>query len=120
MATVVIRIDMPAVGSGVTGTGSSPTDDQMKQELQARQDFLDFVEPKLAALLERPSRRAGNVRGIELWGGHTWSRLTQYLLLVSVDIGNPGIDFAELLPPGGEASTIEGSFEPLRKWAKDV
>jgi hypothetical protein len=118
MATVLIRIDMPAVGSAVTGTGSSPTDDQMKEELQARKEFLDFVEPKLAALLERPPVRSGNVLRIDLWGGGQWSRLTEYLLLVSVDIGTPRIDFADLLPPGGKASTIDGSFEPLREWVK--
>jgi hypothetical protein len=118
MATVVIRIDMPAKGSGVTGTGSSPTDEQMKEELAARKEFLDFVEPKLASLLERPARRAGNIHRIDLWGGGEWSRLTNYLLLVSVDIGNPGIDFTSVLPPGGEASAIDGSYGPLLDWAK--
>ena len=67
MPTVVIRIDVPPKGVlEVTGRGSAPTDDQMTEEKQARQEFLDAVVPTLASLPGRPSRRAGNVSRVIL------------------------------------------------------
>src|SRR5262245_11950022 len=116
MPTIVIRIDMPPKGIEVTGEGSAPTDDQMREEKQARQAFLDFVVPKLASLPERPVRRGGNVFRVELLGEHVWSQHNHYLLLVSFDIGHPGIDWASLVPPGGEVTVI-GSYDPLQQWS---
>ena len=69
MRMVVYRIEMPARGSGIAGTGFSPTDEQMKEETAARKEFLEFVEPKLTSLLARPVSRSGNVHRIALWGG---------------------------------------------------
>jgi hypothetical protein len=113
--TVVIRIDMPPRGIEVTGEGSSPTDEEMDEEKQARQEFIDAIAPTLASLPERPARRAGNVRSVELLGGNVWSELNRYLLLVEVDIGDPGIDLTSLVPAGGEVSVI-GSYAPLQRW----
>jgi hypothetical protein len=104
MGTVVARIDMPA-------------NDQTQAEEDARQQFLDFVEPKLEALAARPPTRSGNIVHIELLGGNEWSTLNRYLLLVSTDIGEPDIDWAELVPPGGDASVLaSGPFKPLHQW----
>jgi hypothetical protein len=115
---VVIRIDMPPKSIEVQGAGFAPTDDQVSEEQDRRQEFLDFVAPKLAFLPGRPPKRAGNVQHVELLGGNVWSHLNHYLLLVSVDIGDPNIDLAWLVPPGGEASVI-GSYAPLQNWPED-
>ena len=120
MPTVVIRIDMPPKGVlEVTGQGSNPTDEQMREEKQARQEFLDAVTPTLASLPGRPSRRSGNVSRVELLGTNVWSQNNHYLLLVTVDIGDPGIDWASFLPPGAEVSTI-GAYSPLLQWPEDA
>jgi hypothetical protein len=112
---VAIRIDVPPTGIEVTGEGTNPTDAQMKQEMEARQKFLDQVAPTLAALPSRPLRRAGNVTRVELLGSDVWAHLNHYLLLVSVDIGDPGIDLASLLPPGSDFAVI-GEYAPLESW----
>ena len=119
METIVIRIDMPPTRAEVAGGSSALSDEQMKEEQEARQQFLDAVGPQLAALLERPARRAGNVHRVELLGGNTLSRLNHYLLLVSTDIGSPGIELKSLVPPGGEASEI-GSYAPLQSWPEET
>ena len=118
MLTVVIRIDMPAKGIEVTEEGVAPTDDQASEEQNRRQEFLDFISPKLASLPGRPPKRSGNVQRVELLGGNEWSHLNHYLLLVTVDIGDPDIDFTWLVPSGGEASVI-GSYAPLQNWPGD-
>jgi hypothetical protein len=118
METVVIRIDMPAKGIEITGEGFAPTDDQISEEQNRRQEFLDYVSPKLASLPERPLKRSGNVQSVELLGGNEWSHLNHYLLLVTVDIGDPDIDLTWLVPSGGDASVI-GSYAPLQNWPGD-
>src|SRR6266511_6053204 len=119
MPTVAIRIDMPPKGIlEVTGDGSAPTDEQMREELEDRQEFLDAVVPTLASLPGRPPRRAGNVERVELLGTDVWSEVNHYLLLVTVDIGDPGIDFASLLPAGGEAAMV-GSYASLQSWPEE-
>lgn len=116
MTTVVIQIEMPPKGQlEVSGGGSSPTEDQMNEETQIRQDFMDFVSPQLALLPDRPPRRAGNVSRVELLGTGVWSQMNHYLLLISVDIGDPGIDLDALVPPGGHATVI-GSYDKLQQW----
>ena len=120
MATVAIRIDMPPKGVlEVTGQGSSPTDAQMKEEQQARQEFLDAVTTALASLPGKPSRRSGNVSRVELLGGSVWSKLNHYLLLLTVDMGEPDIDWASILPRGAKVSTV-GSYSPLHEWPGDA
>jgi hypothetical protein len=116
MPTVAIRIDMPPKGVlEETGEGSSPTEEQMNEEQEVRQAFLDAVVPLLASLPERPPRRQGNVERVELLGTDVWSKLNHYLVLVTVDIGDPGIDLTSVLPAGAEVSLV-GSYAPLQSW----
>jgi hypothetical protein len=113
MGMVVVRIDMPSS----EGEGDAPTDDQMEKEQQARQQFLDHVEPRLQAMADRGPRRAGNIVRMELLGGNAWSTLNRYLLLISTDIGEPELDLADLVPDGGEASVLtSGEYRSLREW----
>lgn len=116
MATMVIRLEQPPKGElELSGQGSSPTDEQMNEETQIRQDFIDHVSPQLVALLERPVHHSGNVFGIELLGTDVWSQMNHYVLLVTVDIGDPRIDLDELVTSGGE-TTLIGSYASLQKW----
>ena len=87
----------------------------MQEEQEVRQEFLDAVEPLLAALPERPPMRQGNVERVELLGANVWSQLNHYLLLVTVDIGDPRIDLASVLPAGADVS-VAGSYAPLESW----
>jgi hypothetical protein len=120
MATVVIRIELPPKGELETsGDGTSTTQDQMNEEMQIRQDFIDSIAPVLTSLLERPVSRAGNVSEVHLLGTDVWSQMNHYLLLVLVDIGDPGIDLASLVPDGGEA-TVVGSYSALRQWPDEL
>src|ERR1700709_2230095 len=103
--TLAISIDLPPTGELETsGNGSSPTDAQMAEEEKARQKFFDTISPFLASVPKRPLPRQGNATSIELLGTGVWSRLNHYLLLVSVDIGDPGIDgeLSALLPKGSK------------------
>ena len=116
MGTVVVRIDMPPVDPE-GGGGTAPSDDQMQKEQQAREQFMAFAEPRLEEIASRPLRRTGNITRIELLGGSEWSTLNQYLLLVSTDIGEPHVDWADLVPPGGAATVMEGGpYASLRQW----
>jgi hypothetical protein len=115
MPQVAIRIDMPPKGIEVSGEGTSPTDEQMKEEQDARQELLDLIGPYVTSLLERSPHRAGNVTRVELLGASTWSQLNHYLLMVSVDIGEPHFDLESILPAGAEVSVI-GSYAPLQEW----
>jgi hypothetical protein len=120
MATMAITIDLPPVGELETsGDGSSPTDTQMAEEMQARQNFLDLVSPYLSSLPNRPPRRMGNVSGVDLLGRDVWSQLNHYLLLVTIDIGDPGIDqdLSAMLPQGSRVS-VAGAFDSLQTWLK--
>ncbi|KOV60920.1 hypothetical protein ADL01_32555 [Streptomyces sp. NRRL WC-3618] len=112
----VFRIVAPPTGIEITGDGSSPTDEEMAQEKEARQAFLDAVSPYLAALPARPPHRSGNVSDVELLGGDVWSQLNQYLLLVNVDIGDPRIDFDSFMPPGTTVTRVAGDLVPLSQW----
>ena len=119
MPTVVIKIDAPPTGIEVTGDGTSPTDEQMKEEMDARQAFIDRISSELAALPTRPPHRAGNVSRVELLGTGIWSEMNHYLLLVDVDIGDPRIDLATLLPEGSESAII-GAYSPLETWPAEA
>jgi hypothetical protein len=68
-----------------------------------------------------PPHRQGNVSSIELLGTGVWSLLNHYLLLVSLDIGDPGID-RELLAmlPKGSKVTVVGSYQSLQTWSTGV
>ena len=120
--TLAISIDLPPTGElETTSNGSLPTEAQMAEEEKARQKFLDTVSSYLASVPKRPPHRQGNVSSIELLGTGVWSQLNHYLLLVSVDIGDPGID-AELLAmlPKGSTVTVVGSYQPLQTWSTGV
>jgi hypothetical protein len=93
VATLAISIVLPPTGElETTGDGTSPTQAQMEEEMEARRNFIDTVSPYLKSLPERPPHRAGNVSRVELLGRDVWSQLNRYLLLVTVDIGDPGIE----------------------------
>ncbi len=119
MATWVVRVDMPPKGAleEGTGIGDELTDEAMEEESRYRQEFLDYVSPRLAALLERGPRRSANVQRVELHGADTWSNLNHYLLMVTVDIGGPGFELDQLLPPDAEA-TIIGDYDLLASWSR--
>jgi hypothetical protein len=116
MDTVVIRINMPAAGElQRSEEGSDATQDQMDEEERIQQELIDFVSPQLASLVERSPRRSGNVSRVQLLGTDVWSQMNHFLLLISVDIGDPSIDLHALVPPGGKATRI-GSYSELRQW----
>jgi hypothetical protein len=119
MATWAIQVDMPPKGALETGEATGEiTDEQMKEEKAYRKEFLDHVSPKLAALLERGDRRSANVQRTEIHGADTWSNMNHYLLLVTVDIGGPGFDLEDLLPPEAEARII-GDYDLIERLPKD-
>ncbi len=114
-----IKVDMPPKGKLEKGEHTGElTDEAMQEELEYRQEFLDYVSPKLAALPGRPSRRSGNVSRVELHGADKWSTLNHYLLRVMVDIGGPGFKPEEVLPPEAEV-TVVGAYDLLDAWPKD-
>jgi hypothetical protein len=118
MGTLAISISAPPSGELETSrNGSSPTAAQMDEELQVRQKFLKIVAPYLTSLPERSAQRLGNVSHVELLGHTVWSQLNHYLLLVTVDIGDPGIDqqLSTLLPQGSQVS-VTGYFGGIEDW----
>ncbi|MDQ1537863.1 MAG: hypothetical protein QOE58_2256 [Actinomycetota bacterium] len=118
MPTLAIKVDLPPVGELETsGDGRSPSDAQMEEEMLARQKFLETVSPYLESLTQRPPSRAGNVRRVEIMGRDTWSQLNHYLVMVNVDIGQPGIDeqLLALLPERSKVSVV-GAFGSLQVW----
>ena len=117
MATWVIRVDMPPKGALEEGrrSGTELTDEEMEEESRYRKEFIDYVSPRVAALLERPPRRSANAVRAELHGKDTWSQLNHYLLLVTVDISGPGFELDDVLPPEADAAII-GAYAPLETW----
>lgn len=115
MPIAVIRLEAAPTGIEVSGEGTNPSDEQMREEQEARQRFLDFVEPRLADLPNRPAARAGNVSGVELMGASEWSKLNHYLLLLDFDVGRPRLELDELLPPGTTATEV-GAYSSLGTW----
>jgi hypothetical protein len=115
---LAISIVLPPTGElETTGDGTSPTQTQMDEEMEARRNFIDTVSPYLKSLPERPPHRAGNVSRVELLGRDVWSHLNRYLLLVTVDIGDPGIEqeLSAFLPQGTQVSSL-GDFDSLQEW----
>ena len=118
MATLAISIDLPPTGELETaGNGTSPTQSQMDEETRARQRFVDMVTSYLKSLPRTRPHRAGNVTRVELLGRNVFSQLNHYLLLVTVDIGDPGIEghLSALLPQGTQISVV-GEFAPVQAW----
>lgn len=117
MATLMLRIDMPP--KGVLETSEDPpelTDELMNEEQQIRQEFLDYVSPRLAELPKRPFFRSGNVSRVELLGANEWTNLNHYLVILSVDIGIPR-DLDSILPPHAEMTLI-GPYTSLDSWVR--
>jgi hypothetical protein len=112
MGMVVARIEMPPV----KGSGSTPTDEEMQAEQEAHERFMEAIGPKLKGLASQPPRRTGNIVRIELFGGGEWSMLNQYLLMVTTDIGEPRIDWAELVPDGGKSSVVATGLRHVQTW----
>jgi len=77
------------------------------------------VSPYFASLPNRRPHRADNVSRVELFGRNVWSELNHYLLLVTVDIGDPGIqkELSSKLPEGSKVSVV-GAFESLQEWSR--
>ena len=118
MATLAISVDLPPTGELETiGNGTSPTQSQMDEETKIRQHFVDTVASYLESLPSTPPHRAGNVTRVELLGRNVFSQLNHYLLLVTVDIGDPGIEghLSALLPHGTRISVV-GEFTPVQEW----
>ena len=122
MATLAISIILPPTGElEKTGDGTSPTQAQMDEEMKARDDFIGTVSPYLKSLPERSPHRAGNVSRVELLGRDVWSELNHYLLLVTVDIGDPGIeDHLSALLPARTKISLVGEFAPVQEWPEPV
>ncbi len=117
MATVAIRVDMPPKGELETSQDASePTEDQMNEELAIRQEFLDYVGPRLAELPKRPPHAVANVSRVELDGGNVWSQLNHYLVVLTVDVGIPD-DLDELFLADADL-TVLGPYEALETWSE--
>jgi len=119
MGTLIVEIDVPPVGELETsGNGTSPTQEQMDEEQAARDKTIDALRPYLESLPKRPPHRSGNVNRVQLLGNNTWSNLNHYALLVSVDIGDPGIEqgLLDVLPEGSEF-VVHEDFTPLEEWS---
>ncbi|MFH8386390.1 hypothetical protein ACH4E7_36615 [Kitasatospora sp. NPDC018058] len=115
MMTATYQIDTPATGIEQSDDVPGPTDEQMAQEEQARQAFLDAVSPHLAALPGAPKHRFGNVSKVEPFGGDTWADMNRYLLVLTVDLGAPPIPFDSFLPPGSTVTEV-GVYAPMAQW----
>ncbi|MBP0452943.1 hypothetical protein J5Y04_25850 [Kitasatospora sp. RG8] len=111
----VFRIDAPGTGIELKGDGN-PTPEQIEEEKEARQAFLDAVSPHFKALPERPLHAFGNVSKVELFGEDVVTRMNHYLLVVTVDIGDPRIEFESFVPGGTTVSTVEGDLSPISQW----
>jgi len=122
VATLAISIDLPPTGELETaGNGTSPTQAQMDEETRARQRFVDMVTSYLKSLPRTRPHRAGNVTRVELLGRNVFSQLNHYLLLVTVDIGDPGIeDHLSALLPAGTKISLVGEFAPVQEWPEPV
>jgi hypothetical protein len=111
----MLKIDMPPKGVLETSEDNPElTDELMAEELRIRQEFLDYVSPRLAELPKRPFFRSGNVSQVELLGANEWTNLNHYLVILSVDIGVPR-ELDGIVPPGGEM-TLVGPYSSLETW----
>ncbi len=110
MGNLIAVIDVPPVGElEMSGDGSSPTQEQMDEEQAARDATIAKMRPYLESLPQRPPHRAGNVSHVQLLGNNTWSNLNRYAVILSVDIGDPGIGMGGNGPDGW--SCIDHAFK---------
>lgn len=110
--TLAIAIELPPQGAlEISGSDLDATQEQFDEELGFRQEFLDAISPYLASLPERPAHRMGNVSRAELLGTDIWTQMNHYLLLLTIDIGEPPLDLEAYMPAGSTARVI-GSYRP--------
>jgi hypothetical protein len=116
MGTLAITIETPPVGRLEEGRAdaSHPSDDEMREEQAARDNVVKSLVEFLETLPHRPPRRQGNVTGFELLGAGTWSKLNNYLLLLTVDIGGGNLagELAAVLPDGSSVAVV-GNYASL-------
>ncbi|MGW2547881.1 hypothetical protein ACWC5I_45210 [Kitasatospora sp. NPDC001574] len=112
----VFRIDAPPTGIETGEDGAEVTPGQIEEEIRARQAFVDAVSPYLAALPDRPISHSGNVEKVELLGADVTTRLNRYLLLVTVDVGDPRIDFDSFVPVGTTVTPVIEGLRPVAQW----
>jgi hypothetical protein len=57
-----------------------------------------------------------------LLGAKVWSQLNHYLLLVTIDIGDAGIeqDLLSKLPEGSKVSVVGADFDFLQEWRRST
>ena len=108
----LVRIDMPPVGIEVTGWSGpgDPTDEQVSQEEDAREAFLEFTEPRIKGLFG-PLRQTGNVVFAKLLCADGWGQMNHYVLILGFDFPIP-VDYASLVPPGAQVTPI-GLYGPI-------
>ena len=119
MPILIAHIEVPPSGELETKRGESGelTDEQMAEELAARERAMATMRPLLASLPERPARRSGNISRVELLGENTWSTLNHYVVLATVDIGDGGLE-EELLTvlPEGSTVSVSAGVVSLEEW----
>ncbi len=119
MPILIAHIEVPPSGELETKPRESGelTDEQMAEELAARERAIATMRPLLASLPERPARRSGNISRVELLGENTWTTLNHYVVFATVDIGNGGLEeeLLTVLPEGSKVSVAAGVV-PLEEW----
>ena len=112
MTTLAIQIELPPQGElELSGSSLDITQEQMDEELGFRQEFLDTISPYLASLPEIPPHAMGNVSQVQLLGTDVWTQMNHYLLLLTVDIGEPRLEL-ECYMPEGSTTRVIGSYRP--------
>jgi hypothetical protein len=123
MSVTVIRIEAPPEGElEASGQVTSATEEQISEEAEARQKFLDAVSPYFESLPKRPPTRHGGVTRVELLGSEDDGQRNHYLLLVTFD-GEAGIDdLSANLPLGSKVSFLPERFQasPLMVWEEPL
>jgi hypothetical protein len=110
MTTIAIQIELPPEGElELSGSSVDITQEQMDEELDLRQQFLDKISPYLASLPEIGPHRMGNVSHVQLLGTDVWTQMNHYLLLLTVDVGEPPLELEDHMPAGSTACVI-GSY----------
>ena len=119
--TAAFTIQTPPVGELETrADGSDPTAEQMSEEKTGRDNVVKVLVPFLQSLPNRPPRPqqppfTGRISGFDLFGIDQWSKLNNYLLLLTADDGH--VDLGEeklvnVLPAGSQVSAL-GNLETL-------
>jgi hypothetical protein len=118
MGSLIAVITAPPVGELETsGEGSSPTDEQMSEEQASRDETIARLRPYLESLPQVPPHRMGNVTDVQLLGNNTWSNLNRYVVILTVDIGDPGVEAALLgVLPAGSTVEVFSDYALIDEW----